>query len=91
MIRVEEIANKDFKSVIWGYDPQSVDAYLDEIITLILQMQQERVEMMSTIDYLVTELGASAKGNTKGPHNDPVVEPMSPHAPIGERKNEEEQ
>lgn len=77
MIRIEEIANKDFKSVIWGYDPQSVDSYLDEIIALIAQMQRERDEMMSTIDYLVSVL--EDKSTPQTDLQDNVVDIVSPH------------
>lgn len=91
MIRVEQIANKDFKSVIWGYDPESVDSYLDEIIALILKMQSERKEMMQTIDYLVNEL-ASGDRRLKGTApDDLVVEPMSPFVDADGKKREEEQ
>ncbi|MDD3401563.1 MAG: DivIVA domain-containing protein [Eubacteriales bacterium] len=78
MIRVEEIANKDFKSVIWGYDPESVDSFLDQIIEVILQMQAERKEMTSTIDYLVNELAAVGRKPMDGAQSDSVVEPMAP-------------
>ncbi|MDO4564891.1 MAG: DivIVA domain-containing protein [Clostridia bacterium] len=85
MIRVEEIANKDFKSVIWGYDPVSVDAYLDEIISLILQMQTERKEMMDTIDYLVAELSKASRTQPERISTDPIALPISPHETVSER------
>ncbi|MDO4543036.1 MAG: DivIVA domain-containing protein [Clostridia bacterium] len=90
MIRVEEIANKDFKSVIWGYDPVSVDAYLDEIITLILQMQAERKEMVSTIDYLVAELAAAGRKPEKEGLTEQTALPISPHELTAEKPNAEE-
>ena len=78
MIRVEDIANKDFKKTLIGYDLEQVDRYLDEIIVLLKAMEEERREMLQTIDYLANELSFSGqKRVTDG--RDTGVLPISPH------------
>ena len=79
MIKAENIANKEFKKSLFGYDREDVDRYLDELIVQLRQMEDERKEMVSTIEYLVSEVtGQSVK--TKVQEN--VVGPVSPHAKV---------
>lgn len=80
MIRVEDIANKDFKKTLIGYDLEQVDRYLDEIIALFHAMEKERREMLQTIEYLSNELSLAGQKNI-GANRDPVVLPISPHEP----------
>ena len=56
MIKAENIANKEFKKALFGYDREDVDRYLDELIVQLRQMEEERREMVSTIEYLVSEM-----------------------------------
>ena len=56
MIKAENIANKEFKKSLFGYDREDVDRYLDELIVQLRQMEDERREMVSTIEYLVSEM-----------------------------------
>ena len=81
MIKAENIANKEFKKSLFGYDREDVDRYLDELIVQLRQMEEERKEMVSTIEYLVAEAtGQSVK--SKAAEN--VVGPVSPHAKVTE-------
>jgi cell division initiation protein len=38
----EEVRKKEFRTVIRGYDPREVDDFLDEIVTLLENLQHER-------------------------------------------------
>ena len=49
MIKADNIANKEFKKSLFGYDREDVDRYLDELIVQLRQMEEERKEMVSTI------------------------------------------
>ncbi len=80
MIRVEDIANKDFKKSLIGYDLEQVDRYLDEIIALFNAMERERRDMLQTIEYLSNELSHSGQASISA-GKDPVVLPISPHEP----------
>ena len=89
MIKAENIANKEFRKALFGYDREDVDKYLDELIAQLLEMEKERKEMASTIEYLVSEL--TAKGEQQA-GEERVVGPVSPHATVSdeERRRAEE-
>lgn len=61
MVKAENIANREFRRVLYGYDREEVDLYLDEIVLQLRQMEQERKEMVATIEYLVSELTGANK------------------------------
>ena len=82
MIKAENIANKEFRKALFGYDREDVDKYLDELIAQLLEMEKERKEMASTIEYLVSEL--TAQGDNKP--DERVVGPVSPHATVSEEE-----
>ena len=79
MIKAENIANKEFKKALFGYDREDVDRYLDELIVQLRQMEEERKEMVSTIEYLVSEMTGQ---NGREGANEPVIGPISPHATV---------
>ena len=81
MIKAENIANKEFKKALFGYDREDVDRYLDDLIVQLRQMEEERREMVSTIEYLVSEMtGPSARTGA----DEQVVGPISPHATVSD-------
>jgi DNA replication and repair protein RecF len=45
MIKAESIANKEFRKVLFGYDREDVDKYLDELIVQLAEMENERKEI----------------------------------------------
>ena len=83
MIKAENIANKEFRKSLFGYDREDVDKYLDELIVQLAEMENERKEMVSTIEYLVSELTAQGE---KTPEEDNVVGPISPHATVSDEE-----
>ena len=81
MIKAENIANKEFKKALFGYDREDVDRYLDDLIVQLRQMEDERREMVSTIEYLVSEMtGQTGRSGT----GDQPVGPISPHATVSD-------
>ena len=82
MIKAENIVNKEFRKALFGYDREDVDRYLDELIAQLLEMEKERKEMASTIEYLVSEL--TAQDDNKP--DERVVGPVSPHATVSEEE-----
>lgn len=56
MMKAENIANKEFRKALYGYDREQVDRFLDEIIEQLQKMEQERLELVDTVEYLVSEL-----------------------------------
>ncbi len=74
MIKAENIAQKEFRKSLYGYDCEEVDAYLDELILQLRQMEQERLEMASTIEYLVGQL---QQLTAPAPEGDPFVAPVA--------------
>ena len=94
MMTVEAIANKSFRRTFLGYDLEEVDAFLDEIIRQIQQMEQdqqmeqERRELTDTIDYLVGEL-KNAGIVPMDRETEYVAVPVSPHAAFVEEKEDE--
>ena len=89
MIKAENIVNKEFKKSLFGYDREDVDRYLDELIVQLRQMEAERQEMVSTIEYLVSEMTEQGRRIAA---QERVVEPVSPHATVSdeERKRAQE-
>ena len=83
MIKAENIVNKEFRKSLFGYDREDVDKYLDELIVQLRQMEDERKEMVSTIEYLVSELSALGSADVR---HEPVVEPISPHATVSDEE-----
>ncbi len=81
MIKAENIANKEFKKALFGYDREDVDRYLDELIIQLRQMEEERKEMVSTIEYLVSEMTGQVG---KAPAHEQAVGPISPHATVSD-------
>ena len=81
MIKAENIVNKEFRKALFGYDREDVDKYLDELIAQLLEMEKERKEMASTIEYLVSELTAQG---AKATADERVVGPVSPHATVSD-------
>jgi DivIVA domain-containing protein len=75
MIKAENIASKEFRKSLYGYDCEQVDLFLDELIVQLKQMEQERLEMSTMIEYLV---GIVQKENPQMHEND-FVSPVSPH------------
>ena len=76
MIKAENIASKEFRKSLYGYDCEEVDRYLDELIVQLKQMEQERLEMATTIEYLVSIV---QKDTLSLPDTYDVVAPVSPH------------
>ena len=76
MIKAENIATKEFHKSLYGYDCEEVDRYLDELIAQLRQMEQERLEMATTIEYLAAQLAPDPEADVR----DSVVGPVSPHA-----------
>ena len=89
MMTVEAIANKSFRRTFLGYDLEQVDEFLDEIIRQMQQMEQERRELVDTIDYLVGELKNAGIVPTDR-EIEYVAEPVSPHAAFIEEEKEDE-
>jgi DivIVA domain-containing protein len=83
MIRADSIVNKEFRKALFGYDREDVDKYLDELIAQLRVMENERKEMVATIEYLVSEV--TAQGVEKAAH-EPVVGPVSPHATVSDEE-----
>jgi len=81
MIKAENIVNKEFRKSLFGYDREDVDKYLDELIVQMRQMENERKEMVATIEYLVSEVTQQGASETA---HDPVVGPISPHATVSD-------
>ena len=81
MIKAENIANKEFKKALFGYDREDVDRYLDELIVQLRQMEEERKEMVSTIEYLVSEMTGQ---NDQAARREQAVGPISPHATVSD-------
>ena len=79
MIKAENIVNKEFRKSLFGYDREDVDRYLDEIVAQLRQMEEERKELVSTIEYLVSELTCQ---HETGKTQEDVVGPVSPHARV---------
>ncbi len=75
MIKAENIAAKEFRKSLYGYDCEQVDRYLDELIVQMKQMEQERLEMATTIEYLVGKM----QQNPEAAVADKIVAPVSPH------------
>ena len=89
MIKAENIVNKEFRKSLFGYDREDVDKYLDELIVQLLEMENERKEMVATIEYLVAEVTAQG---AKPSAEEQAVGPVSPHATVSdeERKRAQE-
>ena len=60
MIKAENIANKEFRKALFGYDREDVDRYLDELIAQLTDMGLRGLENLSGIPGTV---GASAVQN----------------------------
>jgi DivIVA domain-containing protein len=83
MIKAENIANKEFRKALFGYDREDVDRYLDELIVQLRQMEEERREMVATIEYLVSEVSTRDDEN---PKYEKAVGPVSPHATVSDEE-----
>ncbi len=83
MIKAENIVNKEFRKSLFGYDREDVDKYLDELIMQLRQMEEERKEMVATIEYLVSEVTAQGVENAR---REQVVGPISPHATVSDEE-----
>ena len=83
MIKAENIVNKEFRKSLFGYDREDVDKYLDELIMQLRQMEEERKEMVTTIEYLVSEVTAQGVENAR---REQVVGPISPHATVSDEE-----
>lgn len=83
MIKAENIVNKEFKNALFGYDREDVDRYLDDLIVQLRQMETERKEMVSTIEYLVSEMTEQGRQDAM---QERVVEPVSPHATVSDEE-----
>ena len=81
MIKADNIVNKEFKKSLFGYDREDVDRYLDELILQLRQMEEERSEMVSTIEYLVSEMTGQPARSADG---EQAVGPISPHATVSD-------
>ena len=81
MIKAENIVNKEFRKSLFGYDREDVDKYLDELIMQLRQMEEERKEMVATIEYLVLEV---TDQGVRDARLDRVVGPISPHATVSD-------
>lgn len=76
MIKADIIATKEFRKSLYGYDCEEVDLFLDDLIVQIKQMEQERLEMATTIEYLVSKLSGDPVAVSD---KEEVVGPVSPH------------
>lgn len=76
MIKAENIASKEFRKALYGYDCEEVDRFLDELITQLRQMEQERLEMATTIEYLAAQIEPDPNEQER----DSIVGPVSPHS-----------
>ena len=83
MIKAENIVTKEFRKSLFGYDREDVDKYLDELIMQLRQMEEERKEMVTTIEYLVSEVTAQGVENAR---REQVVGPISPHATVSDEE-----
>ena len=83
MIKAENIVNKEFRKSLFGYDREDVDKYLDELIVQLRQMEDERKEMVATIEYLVSEVTALGVADAR---REQVIEPISPHASVSDEE-----
>jgi DivIVA domain-containing protein len=83
MIKAENIVNKEFRKSLFGYDREDVDKYLDELIVQLRQMEEERKEMVATIEYLVSEV---TDQGVRDARLDRVVGPISPHATVSDEE-----
>lgn len=81
MIKADSIANKEFKKALFGYDREDVDRFLDELILQLRQMEEERREMVATIEYLVSEMTGQSKQSASA---EAAVGPISPHATVSD-------
>ena len=88
MIKAENIVNKEFRKSLFGYDREDVDKYLDELIVQLRQMEEERKEMVSTIEYLVSEVTAQG---VKSSAEEQAVGPVSPHATVSDEERQRAQ
>ena len=79
MIKAENIATKEFRRALYGYDCEDVDRFLDELIAQLRQMEQERLEMASTIEYLAAQI----EPDPNDAERDSIVGPVSPHRAHG--------
>lgn len=83
MIKAENIVNKEFRKSLFGYDREDVDKYLDELIVQLREMEEERKEMVATIEYLVSEV---TDQGVRDARLDRVVGPISPHATVSDEE-----
>lgn len=56
MIYSKDVAKKSFTKAFRGYDVQEVDLYLDEIIKVLANYEEERDMLLSRIEALLDEL-----------------------------------
>jgi len=85
MIKAENIAAKEFRRSLYGYDSEEVDRFLDELIAQLQQMEQERLEMASTIEYLAAQI----EHDPSTVSQDSIVGPVAPprlHSTTGRRR-----
>ena len=78
MLRPEDLITKQFRKTLLGYDPEQVDAFLDELIEQLTNMEAERREMTDTIDRLAVELSEANKTADER-RQEQVVEPVLPY------------
>ena len=52
MLTASEIANKNFRRSLLGYEMEQVDAFLDEVILEMERLYAERNEMLTRMDAL---------------------------------------
>ena len=53
---VKDILDKKFGRSFFGYDPQQVDGFLDDIIDKMEALDRERQEMLTAMEYLLKEI-----------------------------------
>ena len=53
---VKDILDKKFGRSFFGYDPQQVDGFLDDIIDQMEAHERERQEMLTAMEYLLKEI-----------------------------------
>ena len=53
---VKDILDKKFGRSFFGYDPQQVDGFLDDIIDQMEALERERQEMLTAMEYLLKEI-----------------------------------
>ena len=53
---VKDILEKKFGRSFFGYDPQQVDDFLDDIIDRMEALDRERQEMLTAMEYLLKEI-----------------------------------